>query len=236
MAPGPTNAERVRSVLARADSLSLTTDATRYELISMHTVDDGGTLRLRVPAATPLAAEAVSAPRASLPCRLHFTDIAPTPVRDRVRSRVALAGRLTPAEVQAEPDILVLRLDLSRAALQRDDRAARVGLRELAAARPDPLAIEETALLTHLHHDHADMVSALSHLADPGFHHSLRRLHPVALDRHGLVLRFEYARNHRDVRLTFPSPVRDTTDLGARLDQLLRRHGAGARGRSGDQS
>ncbi|MGW4444815.1 DUF2470 domain-containing protein [Streptomyces sp. NPDC004682] len=225
MAPGPTNAERVRSVLARADSLSLTTDATRYELISMHTVDGGGTLRLRVPAASPLAAEAVSAPRAVLPCRLHFTDVAPTPVRDRVRSRVALAGRLTPAEVQAEPDILVLRLDLARAALQRDGRAARIGLRELAAARPDPLATAESALLTHLDHDHADMVTELSLLADPHFHDSLLRLRPVALDRHGLVLRFEYARTHRDVRLTFPSPVRDTTELAARLDQLLRLRG-----------
>ncbi|MEW2133791.1 DUF2470 domain-containing protein [Streptomyces sp. NPDC005435] len=225
MAPGPTNAERVRSVLARAESLGLTTDATRYDLISMHTVDDGGTLRLRVPAASPLAAEAVSAPRAALPARLHFTDLAPTPVRDRVRSRVALTGRLTPAEIQAEPDILVLRLDLARAAVQQDGKSARVGLRELASARPDPLATEETALLAHLDHDHSDMVTELSLLTDPRLHHSLRRLRPLALDRYGLVLRFEYARGHRDVRLTFPSPVRKTADLGARLDQLLRLRG-----------
>ncbi|WP_202486528.1 hypothetical protein [Streptomyces sp. SID4985] len=29
---------------------------------------------------------------------------------------------------------------------------------------------------------------------------ALLRLHPLALDRHGLVLRFEYARSHRDAR------------------------------------
>ncbi|MEU4152812.1 DUF2470 domain-containing protein [Streptomyces sp. NPDC026659] len=225
MVLGPTNAERIRSVLARADSLSLRTEAAGYDLISMHTVDDVGTLRLRVPTTGPLAAEAVSAPRGVLPCRLHFTDIAPTPVRDRVRTRVALSGRLTPAEVQAEPDILTLRLDLSRAALQRDGRSARVGLRELAAARPDPLATEEAALLTHLHRDHADMVATLSHLADPHFHDALLRLRPLALDRHGLVLRFEYARSHRDVRLRFASPVRETSEIGARLDQLLRLRG-----------
>ncbi|WP_405984202.1 DUF2470 domain-containing protein [Streptomyces sp. NBC_00872] len=222
-AAGPTDAERIRSVMTRSDSLSLTTDGNGYDLISMHTVDSGGTLRLRVPSESLLADEAVLAPRGALTSLIEFTDLAPVPVRDRVRSRVTLAGRLTPAEIQDAPKVLVLRLDMARAAIERDGRTASVGLDELTIARPDPLAIEEAALLTHLDRDHGDVVARLSRLVDRNVLQGVVHLRPLALDRYGLVLRCEYARQHQDVRLTFSSPARNADDIGVRVAQLLSR-------------
>ncbi|MFD8073423.1 DUF2470 domain-containing protein [Streptomyces sp. NPDC059718] len=217
----PTNAERIRSVLARSDSLSLTTDGNCYDLISLHTVDSSGTLRLHVPSDSLLADEAAFTPRGILASLVEFTDLAPTAVRDRVRARVSLAGFLTPAEIQDAPEVLVLRLDPARAAIERDGTTAGVDLDELAAAQTDPLAIEETALLTHLDRDHSDVIAQLGRLLDRNVLQDVVHLRPIALDRHGLTLRCEYARGHQDVRVAFHSPARSAADIGQRVAHLM---------------
>ncbi|MFD7609322.1 DUF2470 domain-containing protein [Streptomyces sp. NPDC059828] len=217
----PTAAERIRSVVLASASLSLTTDGATYELTAMHTVDGKGRLRLHAPADSPLAAEAVCAPRGVFAGLAQFTDIAPVAVRDRVRARVTLSGWLTPADIQSSPDTLVLRLDAARATIDTDAGAEAVGLDELVLAQADPLAAQEAALLCHLAHDHHDVVTELSRLADPQVLRCAVRIHPLALDRYGLTLRCEYPRGHQDVRLPFPAPVGGPSGICEQVELLL---------------
>jgi hypothetical protein len=223
----PTAAERIRSVMSGSGSLSLTTGGHCYDLIAMHTVDAKGQLRLHVPADSPLAAEAVCAPRGVLGGLVQFTDIAPTSVRDRVRARIALSGRLTPADIQSSPDVLVLRLEVARAAIEADGAAEEVRLDDLAHAQPDPLARDEAALLGHLDHDHQDVVVRLSRLAGPEVLQGVVRVRPLALDRYGFTLRCEYARDHHDFRVVSPTPVRDQAEIGKQVELLLSRAARG---------
>lgn len=219
----PGNAERIRSVIAAARSLSLTADDRCYDLVDMHSVDRKGALLLHAPADSPLAAQSAHAPRGDLTALLEFTDIAPTGVRDRVRAKVTLAGRLVPAGARAGARTLVLRLDLARAAIERRGRVEHVGPDELARAEPDVLAAHESSMLLHLTDDHQDVVDRLTLLTDPEVRREALSVRPLALDRFGVVLRVEHARGHTDTRIAFPGPVRDTEDVGRQLDRLLRR-------------
>ncbi|MBA2947601.1 DUF2470 domain-containing protein [Streptomyces himalayensis] len=219
----PTAAERIRSVLARAGSLTLTTDGHRYDLVGLHTVDSKGQVTLRLPADSPLAARTVSAPRGALAALLEFTDISPTPVRARVRAKVTLSGWLALADGTENDadDSAGLRLDLARATLETGEDMVAVGLDELVLAEADPLAIEEAAMLTHLADAHQDMVAKLSRLAGPRLLQGVVRVQPVALDRYAITLRCEYARGHCDLRLLFPQPVHDAAQAGAGIQNLL---------------
>ncbi|WP_405000787.1 DUF2470 domain-containing protein [Kitasatospora cathayae] len=73
----------------------------------------------------------------------------------------------------------------------------------------------------HLADGHADALGLLTGLLDPALltHHPDVR--PLALDRHGLVLRLDHPHSHRDVRLVFPEPACDTEDFGHRMHELL---------------
>ncbi|MFD5424377.1 DUF2470 domain-containing protein [Streptomyces sp. NPDC127084] len=219
----PTAAERIRSVVLASGSLTLTTGGTLYELTAMHTVDDKGRLRLHAPADSRLAAEAVSAPRGVLAGLAQFTDISPVAVRERVRARVTLSGWLTPADIQSSPEVLVLRLDTARATIETGTGADVVGLDELVLAQADPLAVQEAALLCHLDHGHRDVVTELSRLADPRPPRGALRIRPLALDRHGLTLRYEYRCGHQDARVAFPEPVCDPAGICEQVELLLTR-------------
>ncbi|OAH12828.1 DUF2470 domain-containing protein [Streptomyces jeddahensis] len=219
----PTAAERIRSVLARAGSLTLTTDGHRYDLVGLHHVDGTGQVRLRLPADSPLVARAVCAPRGALAALLEFTDVSPTSVRARVRAKVTLSGwlALTDDAEDGAGDGSSLRLDLARATLEAGADMVVVGLDELVLAEADPLAVEEAALLTHLVDAHEDMVARLAQLAGPRLLQGVVRVQPVALDRYGITLRCEYARGHGDLRLVFPEPVRDPAQAGDGIHSLL---------------
>ncbi|MEV3988468.1 DUF2470 domain-containing protein [Streptomyces sp. NPDC049837] len=223
--PVPSSAEHVRSVLARAVSLTLTTEGRQYDLIGAHAVDRKGRVTLHPPAESPLAAHAACAPRGALAALMEFTDIAPISVRDRVRAKVALSGWLTPA---GPPDDNRLRLDTARATLTTvTDTATHtvdVGLDELARAEADPLAVDEAAMLTHLADAHQDVVTRLTRLAGPRLPHGVVRVQPLALDRYGITLRCEYATNHRDVRILFPAPAYEAAQAGDRIRELVRRN------------
>ncbi|MFG3497661.1 DUF2470 domain-containing protein [Streptomyces sp. NPDC047928] len=228
-----TAGERVRSVLARAVSLSLTTAGESYDLIGLHSVDRKGRITLHAPAGSPLAGEVSRAPRGSLAALLEFTDIAPTPVRDRVRARVTVSGWLAPAR---DGEDEVLRLDIARVTLVTAAGAVEVGLDEMAVAAPDPLAVEEAAMLTHLADAHENMLAGLLDLAGPRLPLGALRALPLALDRHGITLRCEYDDGPRDLRFIFPAPARDAAEAGERIRQLLtaphtcsHRHGPSAR-------
>ncbi|MFD6967532.1 DUF2470 domain-containing protein [Streptomyces sp. NPDC059979] len=217
----PTLAEQTRSVLARAVSLTVTTNGLRYDLVGLHTVDARGQVRLRLPADSLPAAHVACAPRGALAALVEFTDIAPTAVRDRVRARVTLSGWLTRAGRESATDEIDLRLDTARATLETQGETVAIGLDELVLAEPDPLAVDEGSLLTHLTDAHQDAVTGLTRLADPWLLRGVVRILPVALDRHALTLRCEYARNQRDLRLPFPAPLRDASQVGEQIQHLL---------------
>ncbi|WP_159046866.1 hypothetical protein [Streptomyces sp. XY66] len=90
----PILAERTRSVLARAVSLTVTTHGLRHDLVGLHCVNARGQVRMRLQADGLPAAHLACAPRGALAALVEFTDIAPVAVRDRVRARVTLSGRL----------------------------------------------------------------------------------------------------------------------------------------------
>ncbi|MGA5313194.1 DUF2470 domain-containing protein [Streptomyces pseudogriseolus] len=213
-AAAPGAAERARSVLAAAWSCTVTAEGTREELVGAHTVTDDGRVLLDVPEDGALYAAALCAPRGEPSAVLEFADVAPVPVRERVRARVWLAGWFS-----AEDGRLALRP--TRVVLRRPSGALLVGPDEFAAAAPDPLAGAEARLLTHLADCHADAVDRLTRLVDAASLQGAVRVRPLAVDRHGLTLRIERARTDGDVRLPFHAPADDVAQLTERMHVLL---------------
>ncbi|MFJ9645996.1 DUF2470 domain-containing protein [Streptomyces sp. NPDC101206] len=211
-----TDAERVRSILAAAHSMTVTVDGLATEVRHLDGTDPLGRLHLH-----PAEPGGHAEHRPSV--RLEFTDVAPTPVRDRVRARVTLLGRLlTPyADANTSPDTSTC-MEFDRAVLETTDgHRAHVGLHELEAASPDPLATYEAGMLTHLLDDHAELVTLLLRLVRPAPTAALVRALPLAMDRYGITLRLEEVRGHRDVTLPFPSPLDDVEQSGVQLQALF---------------
>ncbi|MEU6808019.1 DUF2470 domain-containing protein [Streptomyces sp. NPDC046831] len=215
----PGSAERARSVLAAAWSCAVTAHGVREEYVGAHTVDGDGRVLLHVPEDSVLHAAAICAPRGEPPAVLELADVSPVPVRDRVRARLWLAGRFVPEDGRSA-------FVPSRVVLRQPSGAVLVGLDEFAAARPDPLAAAEAALLTHLADAHAEAVQRLTRLVGPDSLYGAVRVQPLAVDRHGLTLRIERARGHGDVRLPFHAPADDVAQLTERMHVLLARAGA----------
>ncbi|MFB8181245.1 DUF2470 domain-containing protein [Streptomyces sp. NPDC055966] len=211
-APGA--AERARSVLAAAWSCAVTADGVREEYVGAHTVPDDGAVRLAVPDDSGLLTAAICAPRQEPSAVLEFADVAPVPVRGRIRARLHLAGWFA-----ADGGELLFRP--TRVVLRQSGGAVVVDLGEFAAARPDPLASAEAHLLTHLADAHPDAVERLTRLVRPESLHAATRVLPLAVDRHGLTLRIERTRAHGDVRLPFHAPADDVTQLTERVHALL---------------
>ncbi|CAM5299072.1 DUF2470 domain-containing protein [Streptomyces griseomycini] len=211
-APGA--AERARSVLAAAWSCVVTAEGTREELVGAHTVTDGGRVLLHVPEDSVLPAAAICAPRGEPSAVLEFADVAPVPVRNRIRARLWLAGWFSVQDGH-------LAFQPTRVVLRRPSGAVVVDLDEFAAAAPDPLATAEARLLTHLADCHADAVERLTRLVDTGSLHGAVRVQPLAVDRHGLTLRVERVRADGDVRLPFHAPADDVAELTERMHALL---------------
>ncbi|MFF7330149.1 DUF2470 domain-containing protein [Streptomyces sp. NPDC090306] len=217
----PTAAQRARSVLAAAWSCAVTADGGREDLVGAHAVSDDGRVLLHVPDDSALLAAAVLAPRGEPSAVLEFADVAPVPVRNRVRARLWIAGWFAP-----DGPHLVLRP--TRVMLRRPSGAVVVGLEDFASSQPDPLATAEAQLLTHLADAHGDAVERLTRLVEPESLHGAVRVRPLAVDRHGLTLRIERARTHGDVRLPFHTPADTVGDLTERMHVLLTRASAPA--------
>ncbi|MFF3896582.1 DUF2470 domain-containing protein [Streptomyces sp. NPDC001812] len=210
----PGAAERARSVLAAAWSCAVTAEGFREEFVGAHGMSDDGRVLLEVPEESALLTAAICAPRGEPSAVLEFADVAPVPVRKRIRSRLWLAGRFT-----VEDGRLAFRA--TRVVLRQASGAVVVDPDEFAAARPDPLATAEARLLTHLADCHGDAVDRLTRLVDPGSLHGAVRVRPLAVDRHGLTLRIERLRTGGDVRLPFHRPADDLGQLTERMHVLL---------------
>ncbi|MFB6809162.1 DUF2470 domain-containing protein [Streptomyces sp. NPDC056387] len=208
----PTDAERVRSVLAAAHSMTVVTDGLSSEVRHLDGGDPMGRLHLH-----PAGPGGDREPRP--PIRLEFTDIAPTPVRDRVRARVTITGRLLTPYTDEGADSTCM--EFGRAVLETAEGRSHIGLEELDAACPDPLASYESGMLTHLVDDHAELVTLLLRLVQPLPAEPVVRVLPLAMDRYGITLRLELARGHRDVRLPFPSPLDDVEQSGVQIQALF---------------
>ncbi|MFE9835612.1 DUF2470 domain-containing protein [Streptomyces sp. NPDC005551] len=224
-AAAPSAAERARSVLAAAWSCAVTAEGGREELVGAHTVGADGRVLLHVPEDSTLVTAAICAPRGEPSAVLEFADVAPVPVRSRIRARLWLAGWFAPEEGH-------LAFQPSRAVLREASGAVVVDLGDLSAARPDPLATAEAKLLTHLADAHPDAVERLTRLVGPDSLHGAVRVQPLAVDRHGLTLRIERARGNGDVRLPFHAPADDVAQLTERMHVLLAQASAAACPRS----
>jgi hypothetical protein len=208
----PTPAERLRSLLAAAGSLTLHVPGRRCDLVGAHRVEANRIL-LEVPDVVLHEPDVAAV--------LELTDVAPTPVRSRVRARATLGGWLS-----ATGDG-VMALELAEATLQDPaygaDAEVAVEPADFAAAAPDPLAHAEADLLCHLSSAHPDAVDRLARLIPPHHLHGVRRIVPVRLDRYGVVLRLEFAARARDVRLPFLTPLERPEDTGERMQELYAR-------------
>ncbi|MFF7458903.1 DUF2470 domain-containing protein [Kitasatospora sp. NPDC008115] len=217
--PEPSAAERIGSLLTATSSVVLRAGGEQHELttpVSVH----GSRLRLRAPLDAPLTV-AAAREQDGLPVVLDLTDIAPVAVRDRVRGRLTLAGRLHLAHLADDGLSVHLRLDVAHAVLSTPYGTTAITGDDLAAAAPDPLARFEAGLLTHLADDHPDALTMLTRLLDPALLVEFPAVRPLALDRYGLVLRLDHPHGHRDVRLVFLEPARDADEFGHRVHQLL---------------
>ncbi|MFJ8944660.1 DUF2470 domain-containing protein [Streptomyces sp. NPDC102395] len=220
-AAAPATAERARSVLAASWSCTVTADGGREEFVGAHTVEEDGRVLLRAPEGSALLTAAICAPRGEPSAVLEFADVAPVPVRGRIRARLWLAGWFTP-----DGDRLAFRA--TRVVLKQPSGAVVVDLDEFAAAAPDPLATAESHLLTHLADAHPDAVQRLTRLVRGESLHGVVRVQPLAVDRHGLTLRIERTGAHGDVRLPFHAPADDVGQLTERMHALLGQAAAAA--------
>ncbi|MGP4089068.1 DUF2470 domain-containing protein [Streptomyces sp. KR55] len=210
----PATAERARSVLATSWSCAVATEGVREELVGAHSVAEDGRVILQVPEDSALLAATICAPRGEPSAVLEFADVAPVPMRNRIRARLWLAGWFAIEEGQ-------LAFRATRVVLRQTSGAVVVDLDEFAAASPDPLATAEARLLTHLADAHPDAVERLTRLVEPGSLHGVVRVQPLAVDRHGLTLRIERRRAHGDVRLPFHTPADGVAQLTERMHVLL---------------
>ncbi|GGO55067.1 DUF2470 domain-containing protein [Streptomyces lasiicapitis] len=210
----PTAAARARSVLATAWSCAVTTEIGRDDLVGAHTVSERGTVLLHPPEDSALAAALICAPRGEPSTLVEFADVAPVPVRDRVRSRLWLSGTLT-----ATRDHLVF--EPACAVLHDGNGRTGIDLEEFALTDPDPLALAEGRLLTHLFDAHPEAVEQLTRLVAADSLSGVVAVKPLAIDRHGLTLRLERVSSQADVRLPFYEPVDDLGQVTERMHALL---------------
>ncbi|WP_328752415.1 DUF2470 domain-containing protein [Streptomyces sp. NBC_00285] len=212
----PSAAEHARSVLAASWSCAVTAESGREEIVGAHTVAGNGRVTLDVPDDSSLLEAAICAPRGEPSAVLEFADAAPVPVRSRIRARLWIAGWFAPGDGERR-----LEFNATRVVLRRPSGAVVVDLDDFAGAAPDPLAMAEARLLTHLADSHPDAIERLTRLVEPETLHGAVRVQPLAVDRHGLTLRIERTRAHGDARLPFHAPADDVAQLTERMHVLL---------------
>ncbi|MFH8989484.1 DUF2470 domain-containing protein [Streptomyces sp. NPDC017940] len=210
----PNPAERVRSILLAARSMTVVSDGCHTEV---HRLDGEGAMGHMHLHAPPESVPATAHGR--IPVRLELTDIAPTAARDRLRARVTLTGLLAaPYDGESHESAC---MEFGQALLEDGDGRHFVTLDELMAAVPDPVAREEADMLTHLVDEHHELVPLLVRLVQPRPTRDLVRAVPLALDRYGMTLRLEYPTAHRDARLPFATPISHIDQAGPQVRGLL---------------
>ncbi|MCX2180182.1 DUF2470 domain-containing protein [Streptomyces sp. SKN60] len=215
----PTPAERLRSIIAAAHSMTVVTDGRPEEVHGLDGDDPLGRIHLHDPAEPDVHAAPGDGHAPRIPIRLELTDVSPAPVRERVRARVTLSG-LVAAPYRADAGESMC-MELGQAVLQDACGRTYVTPAQLQEAAVDPLATCEAAMLHHLVADHPELVPLLLRLVAPGAKRGLVRALPLAMDRYGLTLRLERRIGHEDVRLPFPTPMTEVDQAGLQIHALL---------------
>ncbi|QOC89756.1 hypothetical protein [Micromonospora craniellae] len=147
-------AVRVRTILAAATSLRLRVTDTDTDLIDAHATLPDGTVVVAVDAMTTFGGLLVAARGAGGAVQLDVTDLAPVPIRDRVRAWLTLTGsvvRFNPEALDTcDHDAVVALLRLPPVALwaiepdtvgiRRGEVTTKIPIAAYRAARPDPAA------------------------------------------------------------------------------------------------
>lgn len=240
MNASPSPAERARTTAYGIAPAVLTLlDGTRAEVLAHATDACGGPL-LMVRAGGVIARTLESWPEADMPVVLEITDLAPVPLSDRQRGRMWLTGwvglipqarrraaALRVADVHPRSELLalgdewhLLGMDIAEIDLCDGWGTAEVDPDRYAAAGPDPLVTEESALLRHLDAAHRPELSALYRDACGDAEPAAVRA--LGLDRRGLWLRVITDRV-RDVRFDFAASVAGSAGLRQAYRELFTR-------------
>ncbi|MCT4353559.1 DUF2470 domain-containing protein [Streptomyces sp. Je 1-79] len=211
----PTPAERLRSILATAHSMTVVTGGRRTEVYSRDGSGPLGHIHLHSSSEAGRGHE-----DAGIPITLELTDIAPTYVRDRLRARVTITGLLDkPYDSESAESTCV---EFAQALIEDSEGCATVTLEGLQETDVDPMASCEASMLTHLVDGHRELLPLLLRLVrQQELKSGMVRALPVALDRYGLTLRLEHPDTHHDVRLPFPTPVTDVDQAGPQIHALM---------------
>lgn len=237
----PSPAERARTAVRLSPFLRVRTPGAGGD-VDLHGTDPDGSVVLVVPDDAPVVA-AVRRAGGEAPVLLDAADLCPVPVPDRVRARVRLVGWVHEPPPQLRRELALVAADREDAGALLDIGNGRtvlyvdvaevlfvdgggdldevgsvtfVATADYAAARPDPLSGTEAALLGHLLHGHPAELARLAQLLPEPL---AAAAVPVALDRHGLVLRSGTI----DVRLEFGRPVSCPRELPGQMRELLAR-------------
>lgn len=233
-----------RNALVAADSLSLTGggpcgDVLATVLDDTHVTLDDGRVVLAVPPCTPLAGARLARRRDAAgpgaPVALHVTDLAPLPVRDRVRARVTVLGHLGPVDAAAvgDADMAALRpligdvgelWVLSPDQVLVSTRARLVALQPdvWRSARADALAGREAPCLADVAGDR-ELIDALAARIPREILAASTRVLPLAVDSRGIVIRAERPEGHADVRLPFRDEISSPVDVRQAVVDMLTR-------------
>jgi hypothetical protein len=245
----PTPAERARTTVRLSPYLRVRIPGACADVDLHGTDPDGSVVLVLAEDSPLVAAVRRAGPArdgGDLPVLVDAADLCPVPVPDRVRGRTRLVGwvhepapglRREVALVAADRDgaealldigcgrtvlyVDVVEVFVAAAGVDPDDvgAAEHVRTQEYAAARPDPLAGTEAALLGHLVGGHPAELRRLAALVPEELRADAV---PIALDRYGLVLRC----GGQDVRLPFGAPVSCPRELPGRMRELLARAGS----------
>lgn len=217
----PTAAERARTVLSVSPTVEVTAFGTTW-VAAVHGVDaDGRPLLLvadTLPAATRPAAAATAARAVVRAAELHVLRLA-----DRIRARVELRGTIATPPADEQIDVIVpdgqcvLRIEAGQVTL--DGHA--ISLADFRAARPDPLASVEAGVIENLLRQRPHDLVWLCTLLGPEPVQDATEIAPVALDRHGLIIRVTGPRGQADHRLGFPAAVESAPELDKVLSRLV---------------
>lgn len=218
MVAGPL-AELARTAVHRASSVRLRGPCLPPLVVLHHGQDASGALELvvRQPAATIAGLEPGWSVR---PVTAIAVDVAPVPLRERIRATVVIGGRLGRVEPELAEPVLAAYADSTPApeasretalddfALLQvaptavrvttgcgcygdDQRGELVDLEAYRRARPDPLAEVEAEWLGHLVAHHGEVMAMLGLHAVRGAGQAGMRVRPCAIDRYGISFRPE---------------------------------------------
>jgi hypothetical protein len=231
-------AERARTVASR-EAAALCVRGLAPSRPLAHTTTRDGQVLVLVSSTGEVAAALAGQP--DVTAVLMVSDRAPVPLRDTLRAQLWLSGWLTPirpadqrsaalafADVRPVGQLLdvghdatLLRLDLAEVVLREGARCAEVSPPDYAAARPDPLAGVEAAMLRHLDRDHPEVLHLLRSRIPAGELGPRDVVRPLGVDRFGYRLRIERLTSTRDLRIPFARPLTCPGQLHAATRQLL---------------